>query len=159
MISLIAILIITIILTSLDQIFKIIIDNNILLGESIKIIPNFFDLTLAHNSGAAWSILKNESLFLVIIGFTALFIVYFCFIRNKKLKKVDIFLIGMLISGIVGNLIDRIRLGYVIDYLDFNIFGYDYPVFNLADIFIVISIIILVVKSLKEEKNAKVQNK
>ena len=50
----------------------------------------------------------------------------------------------MLIGGIIGNLIDRIIYGYVIDYLDFNIFGYNYPVFNLADSMIVISIILLI---------------
>ena len=56
----------------------------------------------------------------------------------------------MLIGGILGNLIDRIRLGYVIDYLDFNFGSYNFPVFNLADIFIVISIILLVFSYKKE---------
>ena len=150
-----SILILTLIFTSLDQALKIIIDNHLMLGESVKIIPNFFNITIAHNTGAAWSILNNKSIFLILIGIIALIIVYFCFIKNKNLKKLDIILISMLISGILGNLIDRIRLGYVIDYLDFNLFGYDYPIFNLADILIVLSIIILVIKSIKEEKHVQ----
>ena len=150
-----SILILTLIFTSLDQALKIIIDNHLMLGESVRIIPNFFNITIAHNTGAAWSILNNKSIFLILIGIIALIIVYFCFIKNKNLKKLDIILISMLISGILGNLIDRIRLGYVIDYLDFNLFGYDYPIFNLADILIVLSIIILVIKSIKEEKHVQ----
>ena len=151
----ISVLILTLVFTTLDQTLKIIIDSHLLLGESVKIIPNFFNITLAHNSGAAWSILNNKSIFLILIGIVALIIVYFCFIRNKNLKKIDIILISMLTSGILGNLIDRIRLGYVIDYLDFNLFGYDYPIFNLADILIVVSIIILVIRSIKEEKHVQ----
>ena len=65
----------------------------------------------------------------------------------------------MLISGIIGNMVDRIRFGYVIDYLDFNIFGYDYPVFNLADSLIVVAMILMLIKSLKEEHNAKIQSR
>ena len=96
---------------------------------------------------------------MIIIGIVALILIYFFFIKGKKLKKFDSVLISMLIAGIIGNMIDRIRLGYVIDYLDFYIFGYDYPVFNLADILIVTSIILIAIRSLKEEHNAKIQSR
>ncbi len=153
------ILIITILLAALDQIIKLVIGSKLLLGESITLIPGFFKITLVHNKGAAWSILNNQALLLVAIGLIALVVVYFVLIKGKTLKKLDILLTGMLVAGIVGNLIDRIRFGYVVDYLDFNFFGYDYPIFNLADIFIVVSIIALIIKSIKEEKDAKVQSK
>lgn len=152
------ILIISLILTFLDQIIKAIVSSKIILTENIEIIPNFFSITHVHNYGAAWSILSNKGFLLILVAVIALIVIYFFLIKNKTLKKIDIVLISMLIAGIIGNMIDRIRFGYVIDYLDFYIFGYDYPVFNLADILIVISIIILMIKTLKEEKNAKVQS-
>ena len=152
------ILIISLFLTFLDQIIKAIVSNKIILTENIEIIPNFFSITHVHNYGAAWSILSNKGFLLILVAVIALIVIYFFLIKNKTLKKIDIVLISMLIAGIIGNMIDRIRFGYVIDYLDFYIFGYDYPVFNLADILIVISIIILMIKTLKEEKNAKVQS-
>ena len=150
--------ILSIILIGFDQIIKIIISNKLSLNESKTIISNFFNITNAHNYGAAWSILNNKSIFLIIIGIVALTIIYLYFIKNKKINKIDSILISMLIAGIIGNMIDRIRLGYVIDYLDFYIFGYDYPVFNLADILIVVSMILMTIKSIKEEHNAKVQS-
>ncbi len=151
--------ILSIVLIIFDQLVKIIIDNKLPLNESKEIIANFFSITNAHNYGAAWSILNNQSLFLIIIAIISLVIIYFCFIKGKKLTKIDKILMSMLIAGIIGNMIDRIRLGYVIDYLDFNIFGYDYPIFNIADTLIVISMIILVIKSLKEEHDAKIQSR
>lgn len=142
-----------------DQFIKIFISNKLILNESKTIIGNFFNITNVHNYGAAWSILNNQSLLLIGIGLVALGVIYFTFIKDKKLKKLDSILISMLVSGIIGNMIDRIRFGYVIDYLDFKIFGYDYPVFNLADMLIVIAMILLIIKSLKEEHDAKLQSR
>ena len=155
----ILIIIFSLILTAFDQIIKILIDIKLNIDESINIIPNFFDITKAYNYGAAWSILNNKQFLLIGIGIVALVIIYIYFIRNKTLKKIDIIALSMLIAGILGNLIDRIRLGYVIDYLDFQIFKYDYPVFNMADTLIVVSMIILILKSIKEEKDAKNNSK
>lgn len=142
-----------------DQFIKIFISNKLILNESKTIIGNFFNITNVHNYGAAWSILNNQSLLLIGIGLVALGVIYFTFIKDKKLKKLDSILISMLVSGIIGNMIDRIRFGYVIDYLDFKIFGYDYPVFNLADMLIVIAMILLIIKSSKEEHDAKLQSR
>jgi len=150
------ILIITIIFTVFDQLIKLIITNYFSLGESLEIIKNFFYLTNVHNYGAAWSILTNQVFLLIMIAIVALVIIYSSFIKNKNLTKSDTLLLGMLISGILGNLIDRIVYGYVIDYLDFYIFNYNFPIFNLADTLIVISAILLFIKSLKEEKNGKI---
>lgn len=150
------ILIITIIFTVFDQLIKLIMTNYFSLGESLEIIKNFFYLTNVHNYGAAWSILTNQVFLLIMIAIVALVIIYSSFIKNKNLTKSDTLLLGMLISGVLGNLIDRIVYGYVIDYLDFYIFNYNFPVFNLADTLIVISAILLFIKSLKEEKNGKI---
>ena len=76
------------------------------------------------------------------------------FIRNKKLNKFESINYGLLTGGIIGNLLDRIIYGYVIDFLDFNIIGYNYPIFNLADSFIVISIILIIFNEFKGDKSA-----
>lgn len=136
---------------SLDQLIKIFITNIFSFGESLEIVTNFFAITLLKNTGAAFSILSSNTPFLIFISIIALILIYFSFIKNKNLNKPDIILYGMLIGGIIGNLLDRIIHGYVIDYLDFNIFNF--PVFNLADILIVTSIFFIIIKMIKGEKH------
>ena len=148
-----------VILTGLDQIIKYLLPKFVLLNESKEIIKNFFYITNVNNYGAAWSTFYNHRILLIIISLLAILIIYKTFIKSSKLTKLNSLLLGMLYSGVLGNLLDRIFRGYVIDYLDFKIFGYDYPVFNLADILIVLGIIGLLIKSFKEEKNGKVFSK
>lgn len=141
---------ISIICLLLDQISKLLITNNLVINETYIVINNFFNITLVHNDGAAWSILSGNRLLLIIISFIALLIIYFLFIRNKKLTKLETIIYGMLIGGIIGNLIDRILYGYVIDFFDFKLFSYNYPVFNIADCCIVIAVILLIIDVVKE---------
>ena len=89
--------------------------------------------------------LSGHRWLLIIISIVLLVVLYFMLIRGKKLNKYEEITYGLLIGGIFGNLIDRIIYGYVIEYLDFNIFGYNFPIFNLADSLIVISIIMLII--------------
>lgn len=134
----------------IDQIIKFIVTSNMFFTESINIINNFFRITYLRNNGAAFSILSGNIIFLVVITIIALLLIYFFLIKNNKLKKIDILNYSLLLGGIIGNLIDRVRLGYVIDYLDFNFGSYNYPVFNFADICIVLSIILIILKTIKE---------
>ena len=76
-------------------------------------------------------------------------VVYKAVNNKKELNKYDIISYGMLLGGIIGNFIDRLVRGYVIDFFDFNIFGYNYPVFNFADIFIVINVIMMTITYLR----------
>lgn len=142
-------LLISVVSILLDQIIKLLITSNINLNTSIEVINNFFYITNVNNYGAAWSILNGNRWFLIIIGIATLIFLYIIFLKNKKLNKSEIITYGLLIGGIIGNLIDRIIYGYVIDYLDFYVLNYDYPVFNFADICIVISIISLIYLNLK----------
>ena len=147
------ILLIGIILTFIDQFIKLFVVSFMSYSDSIMIIKHFFSITLVHNTGAAFSILSTNTFFLILVGIIALFLIYLFFIKDKEISKKNSILYGMLIGGILGNLIDRIFRGYVVDFLDFKIFGYDYPVFNFADIFITISIIFIIIDIIRSDRN------
>jgi signal peptidase II len=142
--------IITIILIILDRAIKMLIAHLIPWGKSIAIIKDFFYITAAKNYGAAWSILEGSRNFLIAVGLVSLLAIYWLFIKNKKLNNIEIITYSFLIAGILGNLIDRIFLGYVVDYLEFIIRDYYFPIFNLADSLIVISVVLISVSLLKE---------
>ncbi len=144
------ILTVSIIALAIDQITKTIAALCIGLNESISVIPKFFYLTLVHNEGAAWGLFSNTKVVILIGTLIALIVIYrfiYCFKENKRNNLA----FGLLIGGLGGNLIDRVFTGYVIDFFDFYIFGYDYPVFNIADICIVIGVILLIIAVLKGE--------
>lgn len=135
----------SIILIVIDIVIKLIISNNLILNQSISVINNFFYITYVKNTGVAWSILSGK-INLIIVITLAIIILLIIYIFNKKSYSVlEIISYSMLLSGSIGNLIDRIIYGYVIDYLDFNILGYDYPIFNFADICIVIGIVLILI--------------
>lgn len=127
----------------LDQISKFIVNKTIAFGFSKEIIHNFFSITNARNFGAAWSILWNKRIYLILISLFALAFVIFLLYREKDKTKYKTVYYGLLIGGIIGNLIDRVFLGYVVDFLDFTFFGFHYPIFNISDISIVISILLI----------------
>ena len=136
-------LIITFICLVIDLVSKLLVSNLMEVSESIKIINNFFYLTYVRNTGAAWSIFANNTWFvLVVSGLIILGIVFYIY-KNKPQDKLEKVAYGLVLGGASGNFIDRIVYGYVIDFFDMYIFGYDYPIFNMADIFIVVGVIML----------------
>ena len=84
------VVVISIIFVVLDQLIKLIITNNLYLGETLKIIPNFFDITKVHNYGAAWSMFSGNVIILAIIGIIALIFIYSFFVYKKDLHKLEI---------------------------------------------------------------------
>lgn len=132
-------IIICLIITALDAIIKIVVENNLVY---ISIIPNFFSLLKVRNYGVAFSFLENARW--LIIAFSVFIIIFFNSlskdIPETTPKKIAF---GIVYGGIFGNLLDRIFRGYVVDYLSFTIFNYDFPVFNLADICIVVGIFLI----------------
>jgi len=135
----------------IDMISKLIIKNTMNLLESIQVIPNFFHLTYVINDGAAFSILEGKQLFLIILAI--ILVVYLLFsLQKEKLTNYKILYYSLLIGGILGNLLDRIIYNGVIDFLDFKIFNYNAPIFNLADTFIVISVILIIIEGLRKDK-------
>ena len=128
----------------LDRIIKTIVSISLDLEQGIIIIDDFLTIMHVHNYGAAFSILKGSRWLFIILSFIILNVIFIFFINGKKLNNIKIIIYSLLLGGIIGNLIDRILYGYVIDFLDFNIFGHDFAIFNLADTFIVISVILLI---------------
>lgn len=139
-----------IILLSIDQITKQVA--NALFINGITVINNFFRLQYVTNTGAAWSILSGQQILLVVVSFILL-LVLFIYGRNFKKSTRNNIAFAMLYSGIIGNFIDRLFHGYVIDFLDFKLFGYDFPVFNFADIFIVTGTFLVVYAIIRGEDN------
>ena len=149
----ILIIILSIILLVIDQISKILIVKLIDINQGIEVIKNFFYLIYTHNTGAAFSILTGQRIFLILIAVVILIIIINYIRKNKVKEKLDIISFSLIIGGSLGNLIDRIVRGYVVDFLDFKIFGYDFPVFNLADTFIVVGVFLLLIITLRKERS------
>lgn len=152
------ILVVGIIFIILDQLLKLLVKNNIALGVENYIIPHFFYITNTLNTGGAFSIFENNTSMLAIIGLLAIIVIIYYFLRNKETTKLEDILYGILIGGIIGNLIDRLFNNGVIDYIGFIFGNYYYPVFNLADIGIVSGIIILMFLEFRGGKNGNRSN-
>ena len=136
--------IIAIITLLIDFASKIVITNLFELNSSKEVIKNFFYLTYIGNTGGAFGVFQNSTLLLV--GITIVFLILFVyFLEKNKTSKFEKTCYGLMLGGIFGNLIDRALRGYVVDFLDFRFFGYNYPVFNLADSFIVIGLFLLII--------------
>lgn len=143
------------IFVAIDQISKIIVVNSIKLSQKIVIIKGFFNLTHVHNYGAGFSILQNARLFLTTVSIMAIIVIAYLLITSRRKDLLSAISYLFIISGALGNLIDRLRAGYVIDFLDFIIFGYDFPVFNVADCFITVGCFLLIIQTLMETRRAK----
>ena len=123
-----------------DQISKLFIRNNLSLGESVPIVNNFLHLTLVHNNGAAFGIFQDHpGIFSYIAGVSALIMILLLTLKRNSLNSIEKISLCFILSGTFGNLTDRLRFGYVIDFLDFRI----WPVFNIADSFITIGALTL----------------
>lgn len=143
--------ILSIIFLVMDQLIKILLSKAMMLNDTVVIIKDFFSITLVHNTGAAFSILSGNLFLLILIGLITVICISYYINKENNINKLYIIIYSLLFGGILGNLIDRIIHGYVIDYLSFKFGKYYFPVFNLADIFIVISAILIILSSIKEE--------
>lgn len=139
--------IISIILLAIDQITKSIVEAT---SASFNLIGNFLRITYIQNTGAAWSILSGHSTLIIVISIALLVFVYNMMFSYED-NKLNNFSFGILFGGIIGNFADRIFMGCVRDFIDINIFGYNFPIFNIADIGIVVGVILLIISTLKGE--------
>lgn len=150
------IFIISSVILLIDQIVKIIISNIFNVNSGIIFIENFFSLIYVRNYGAAFSFFNGNRIFLIAISILSVFLIYKFLLKNKEIKNLEATVYGVLLGGLFGNLLDRIFLGYVIDYLSFKIFEYYFPVFNFADVCIVVAttFLIMIIGSEKNENKS-----
>ena len=133
----------------MDFISKFLIQHNLKLLDTITVIKDFLYITYTKNIGGAWSILEGKQTFLIIASFLFLVFIIFYIIKEEKFNKLLIIAYSLIIGGVIGNLVDRVFRGYVIDFLSFHIFGYYFPIFNIADTFIIIGFMILIIDEVR----------
>lgn len=152
-------IILTLIFLLVDIVSKLLISRYILLEKSIKIINNFLYITYVRNTGAAWSMFSSRSVLVLIVSFFIIVGIVLYVNKNRPKDKIERLAYSMILGGALGNFVNRIVYGYVIDFIDVKIFKYDYPIFNLADSFIVIGVILLVVYAWRCENGNKSSGK
>ncbi len=138
---------ITIICIILDQFTKHLVVQNLKNNPPMVIIDNFLTFTYLENTGAAFGILKNRRWIFILITIISIFLIsYILFKYKNKLQTINTIALSLILGGAIGNLIDRIRLGYVVDFVSMRFFNrYNFAVFNLADTFVVIGSIIIII--------------
>jgi len=132
----------------LDQVTKALVSAALRLHESRRIIPGFLSLTLVHNTGAAFGILAGEGSplrtgFFLVVSAVAMGVVLWLLWRLRPEQKVEAVALSLIFGGAVGNVIDRIRFGKVIDFVDLFYRSYHWPAFNVADAAISVGVFLL----------------
>jgi signal peptidase II len=147
-----------VVLVLVDQITKYIIVAKLQLGETIEVIDKFFFITFWKNNGAAWGILQGNRIFLITVTIIALGLMTYLFL--KSFDKLARFSIVLIIAGALGNFTDRLlKNGEVTDFLLFTFGSYKFPVFNVADILIVIGTGLFIITMLTVPKSVKKNEK
>ena len=142
----------------LDQAVKLYIDRTMQLFDSIPVLPNFFHITYVRNRGAAFSFLSDAAwrlpffIGITLVAAIAILVAFHKLRDDQKLAQVSL---AMIFSGAIGNLIDRVRLGEVIDFLDAHWYRHHWPAFNVADSLICVGVFLLAVDMLLEDRRLK----
>ncbi len=135
----------------LDQGTKWVVEENMRLGDSIKIIPDIFHFTYIINRGAAFGVLENQRIFFILAALLMSGCGLWALWKFRHYGCFFIYGVAGMIGGAIGNLLDRIRLSGVVDFLDFRI----WPIFNIADIFIVCGSMAIIWSFWLEEKKER----
>ncbi|MEE3343616.1 MAG: signal peptidase II [Bacilli bacterium] len=141
-----------------DFISKRLIVNNFIYNVRVTIIKRVLYINYVKNKGVAFSFLSGNVLFIIIVTLFVFYIIY-NYLKNRKLREIELWGYGLVIGGALGNLFDRVIYGYVIDFIDIYIINYDFPVFNVADCGIVIGILLIIIDSIMNESSDKDDNK
>ena len=132
--------VVILVLVGCDQLLKSWTVHHLALGESTAFLPGFMQLTRVHNYGAAWSSFSGKTAMLILVTAALMIAVAYLLIRRIVRHPLGVAAAVLILGGGVGNIIDRIVHGYVVDMFDLLLF--DYPVFNLADCFVVAGVIL-----------------
>ena len=139
----------TVLIVFIDRLTKLFFSDLLMYGESLPIIRNVLHMTMVHNTGIAFGFFKDYGVTFIVIPVVAIFLlafnIYYYRQNNEALSRAYIVAFSLILGGAIGNLIDRIVYGYVIDFIDFRI----WPVFNIADSAITIGAILVTYKCFK----------
>ncbi len=154
-------LIVSLVVLVIDQLSKIYIDHRFALYKSVGVFENFFHITYVRNKGAAFGILADNAFrvpfFIAVATLAAVGILWY--LRHiADHQRLHIWALALVFSGAVGNLIDRVRLGEVIDFLDVHWYQHHWPAFNVADSAISVGVALLLVDLWREERTKKKTN-
>ena len=141
------------IIVLLDQGTKYIVNQ---VQPHFQVIPGFFTLTYVKNTGAAFGILQGKQSLLTAVSVVAMGVLLFLLFYEREERKGLLYALALILGGTCGNFIDRVRLGYVVDFLDFHIQQRHWPAFNIADSAISIGVGLLILLTLWERDPAKV---
>lgn len=144
-----------VIIIALDQLTKYMIVKSLEIGDSLKVIKNLLYITSHRNEGAAWGILQGKMWLFYIVTIVVLVILIMFFKNEGYGKPLIQFGLSLLIAGSIGNFIDRLFRSEVVDFIDTYIFGYNFPIFNVADAALTIGVIVLIIVILFEGKEEK----
>ena len=150
--------IVSIVVLVLDQATKLYVDRNFRLHESVTVVPDFFHFTYVRNKGAAFGIFADSAVripFFITISILAAVGILWYLRRLQGGQTLQVFSLSLIFAGAVGNLIDRVRLGEVIDFIDVHWYQYHWPAFNIADSAITVGVILLLFDMWREEQARK----
>ena len=144
----------------LDQLTKLWIVKSFQLYESLEIIPAFFNLTYLTNKGAAFGFLAGVTsvwrhYFFLVLASVALVLIGFAWFRMRKDHRFYGPALALIAGGAIGNVIDRVRLGAVVDFLDFYVAGHHWPAFNVADSAITVGVALFLLANFLEERQKR----
>ena len=145
-----------------DQLIKLVVVEKIAMYQTIELVPNILSLTQIRNTGAAWSIMEGQTWFLIALPVLIVALALAYIFLNRKGKKLPLFSLALVMGGGIGNLIDRIKLGEVVDYIKLDFIGF--PIFNFADMCVVVGAILFCVclavfdESKKVDRNKESEN-
>jgi len=146
---------IALVIIGLDQLTKIIVDRNMEIGESIPIIEQVLHITSHRNMGAAFGILQGQMwLFFIVTAVVVVGIIYYMPKLIKEHRGYGIAL-GVLLGGTIGNFIDRLFRGEVVDFVDVYIGSYSFPIFNVADAALTLGVIFLLILMFMQDRKEK----
>lgn len=130
------IVLIALVVLALDQLVKYYIQTSMFLGMSIPVIDEVFHITYILNPGAAFGILQHQRVFFIFVALVLFAGIMYFYPKIQKENRLLVIATGLMAGGAAGNVVDRVKTGYVVDFIDFRI----WPVFNIADVAIVVGV-------------------
>ncbi|ERF49636.1 Lipoprotein signal peptidase [Staphylococcus arlettae] len=141
---------VTFLIIIIDQLTKYIIATSMKIGDSVEVLPGFLNITSHRNDGAAWGILSGKMGFFYVVTVIILVVLIVFYIREAKHNLFMQLALSLLFAGALGNFIDRVLHGEVVDFIDTYILGYDFPIFNVADSSLTIGVILIIIALLTD---------